>query len=66
MRQQDTKSVALFTTEGELDDISGLGHTQAAHDLCSAIQKAKKQHFTAKKCGHYDISSGRRWRKAIC
>ncbi len=65
VRPQDIKSVALFTIEGELDDISGVGQTQAAHDLCSAIPKAKKQHFTAPKCGHYGIFSGRRWREII-
>lgn len=66
VRPQDIKSVALFTVEGELDDISGSGQTQAAHDLCSSIPKAKKQHFTAEKCGHYGIFSGRRWREVIC
>ena len=65
VRPQDIKSVALFTIEGELDDISGQGQTQAAHDLCTSIPKAKKQHFTAPKCGHYGIFSGRRWREII-
>ena len=65
VRPQDIKSVALFTIEGELDDISGVGQTQAAQDLCSAIPKTKKQHFTAPKCGHYGIFSGRRWREII-
>lgn len=62
---QDIKGVALFTIEGELDDISGSGQTRAAHDLCSHIPKEKKQHFTAPKCGHYGIFSGRRWRETI-
>ncbi len=66
VRPQDIKSVALFTIEGELDDISGSGQTQAAQDLCSSIPKARKQHFTAPKCGHYGIFSGRRWREVIC
>jgi len=66
VRPQDIKSVALFTIEGELDDISGPGQTQAAHDLCSSIPKSKKQHYTAEKCGHYGIFSGRRWRELIC
>ncbi len=35
VRPQDIKTVALFTIEGELDDISGPGQTQAAHALCS-------------------------------
>ncbi len=59
------KSVALFTIEGELDDISGSGQTEAAHDLCSGIPKAMKQHFTAPECGHYGIFAGSRWRTVI-
>ncbi len=39
VRPQDIKNVALFTIEGELDDISGAGQTQAAHDLCTSIPK---------------------------
>ena len=65
VRPQDIKSVALFTVEGELDDISGLGQTRAAHDLCANIPEEMKQHFTAPKCGHYGIFSGRRWRETI-
>ena len=65
VRPQDIKDVALFTVEGELDDISGLGQTRAAHELCAHIPKTMKQHFTAPKCGHYGIFSGRRWREVI-
>jgi poly(3-hydroxybutyrate) depolymerase len=65
VRPQDIKTVALFTIEGELDDISGSGQTQAAQDLCSSIPTSQKQHFTAPKCGHYGIFSGRRWREII-
>lgn len=65
VRPQDIKSVALFTVEGELDDISGSGQTRAAHDLCSGIPEKNKLHFTAPKCGHYGIFSGRRWRETI-
>lgn len=65
VKPQDIKDVALFTVEGELDDISGLGQTRAAHDLCAHIPKNMKQHFTAPKCGHYGIFSGRRWREVI-
>lgn len=57
---------ALFTIEGELDDISGLGQTRAAHKLCSNIPADRKKHYTAENCGHYGIFSGRRWRKTIC
>jgi poly(3-hydroxybutyrate) depolymerase len=61
----DIRTVALFTIEGELDDISGSGQTEAAQQLCSGIPKNRKQHFTAPQCGHYGIFSGRRWREVI-
>ena len=65
VKPQDIRTVALFTIEGELDDISGSGQTQAAHDLCKNIPKAKKRHMTAERTGHYGIFSGRRWRGKI-
>lgn len=66
VRPQDIKTVALFTVEGELDDISGPGQTQAAHTLCSGIPADMKQDFVAPGAGHYGIFSGRRWREMIC
>jgi poly(3-hydroxybutyrate) depolymerase len=62
---EDITKVPLLTIEGELDDISGSGQTQAAHDLCSGIVAAHKEHFVAPDCGHYGIFSGRRWREVI-
>ncbi|HUH59241.1 MAG TPA: polyhydroxyalkanoate depolymerase [Candidimonas sp.] len=59
-------ATALLTIEGELDDISGQGQTQAAQDLCSGIPAHRKEHYTAANCGHYGIFSGRRWRETIC
>jgi poly(3-hydroxybutyrate) depolymerase len=59
------KKTALLSIEGELDDISGLGQTAAAHDLCTGIPKAKHQHITVKGAGHYGIFSGRRWREVV-
>ncbi|MGH6608953.1 MAG: polyhydroxyalkanoate depolymerase [Burkholderiaceae bacterium] len=65
VKPQDIHSVALFTIEGELDDISGSGQTKAAHELCKNIPKVKKKHMTAERAGHYGIFSGRRWREKI-
>ncbi|KQX97150.1 esterase [Rhodanobacter sp. Root480] len=59
-----TKS-ALLTVEGELDDISGLGQTQAAHDLCSGIPAKRRAHKVIEGAGHYGIFSGRRWREKV-
>ncbi len=65
VRPQDIRNVALLTVEGELDDISGSGQTEAAHGLCSGLPASMKAHYTAPKCGHYGIFSGRRWREMI-
>lgn len=62
---EDIRDVGLFTIEGELDDISGSGQTEAAQALCSGIPAAHKQHLTAAGVGHYGIFSGRRWRENI-
>lgn len=65
IRPQDITHTALLTIEGELDDISGSGQTEAAHALCSSIKPSAKHHYTAPRCGHYGIFSGRRWRELI-
>ncbi|HEY6476129.1 MAG TPA: polyhydroxyalkanoate depolymerase [Polyangia bacterium] len=57
--------VALLTIEGELDDISGIGQTRAAQDLCTGIPADKKRHLTIQGAGHYGIFSGRRWRETV-
>jgi poly(3-hydroxybutyrate) depolymerase len=59
------ENTALFTIEGELDDISGPGQTHAAHDLCTGIPLEHKQRLTVAGAGHYGIFSGRRWRELV-
>ncbi|MEB3702834.1 Putative intracellular PHB depolymerase [Candidatus Bealeia paramacronuclearis] len=44
VRPQLIKDTALMTVEGELDDISGVGQTKAAHILCSGIHPGKHKH----------------------
>ena len=65
VRPQRIRDTALLTIEGELDDISGNGQTEAAHLLCLNIPKARREHFLAPKVGHYGIFSGRRWREVV-
>jgi len=62
---EDIRTPRLLTVEGELDDISGTGQTQAAIDLCAGIPADRKHHHTAAGAGHYGIFSGRRWRESI-
>ena len=59
------KKSALFTIEGELDDISGSGQTQAAHTLCTGLPAPKREHYTAPAVGHYGIFSGRKYREIV-
>ncbi len=62
---EDIKGVKLLTVEGELDDISGSGQTEAAQGLCKGIGAKDKKHIVAIGAGHYGIFSGRRWREQI-
>jgi len=65
VRPQAIRDTALLTVEGELDDISGNGQTEAAHALCLNIPRERRSHFLAPNVGHYGIFSGRRWREMI-
>ena len=65
VRPTAVRNVALLTIEGELDDISGNGQTEAAHALCLNIPRARRAHFVAPGVGHYGIFSGRRWREVV-
>jgi poly(3-hydroxybutyrate) depolymerase len=56
---------ALLTLEGELDDISGVGQTEAAHKLCSNLPAAKRKHHMQKGVGHYGIFNGRKFRDFV-
>ena len=65
VRPQAIRAPALLTIEGELDDISGNGQTEAAHALCLNIPRERRSHYVASGVGHYGIFSGRRWREMI-
>ena len=65
VRPQDIRHTALLTVEGELDDISGSGQTEAAHHLCTGIVRKEQHHLEVKGAGHYGIFSGRRWREVV-
>jgi poly(3-hydroxybutyrate) depolymerase len=59
------RRVALMTVEGENDDISGVGQTEAAHVLCSNIPPDRKVHYLAPNVGHYGVFNGSRFRADI-
>jgi poly(3-hydroxybutyrate) depolymerase len=56
---------ALLTVEGEHDDISGIGQTEAAHHLCVNIPAEKKSHWMQPGVGHYGVFNGSRFRSEI-
>ncbi|MCC0039048.1 MAG: polyhydroxyalkanoate depolymerase [Brucellaceae bacterium] len=59
------RNVALLTVEGENDDISGVGQTQAAQDLCVNIPDDMRLHYLQPKVGHYGVFNGSRFRAEI-
>jgi poly(3-hydroxybutyrate) depolymerase len=54
-----------MTVEGEKDDISGVGQTQAAHTLCPNIPDARRLLYVQADVGHYGVFNGRRFRDEI-
>jgi poly(3-hydroxybutyrate) depolymerase len=59
------RRVALMTVEGENDDISGVGQTEAAHKLCVNIPAERKAHWLQPAVGHYGVFNGSRFRSEI-
>ena len=54
-----------MTIEGENDDISGVGQTEAAHRLCVNIPADRKAHYLQPAVGHYGVFNGSRFRAEI-
>jgi poly(3-hydroxybutyrate) depolymerase len=59
------RNTALLTVEGEKDDISGVGQTEAAHRLCTGIPAERKTHYLQLGVGHYGVFNGSRFRAEI-
>lgn len=56
---------ALLTVEGERDDISGIGQTQAAHKLAHNLAPEKHAHWEQPGVGHYGLFNGRRFNSDV-
>jgi poly(3-hydroxybutyrate) depolymerase len=61
----DIRHIGLLTIEGEHDDISGVGQTEAAHRLCVNIRPERKAHWLQPAVGHYGVFNGSRFRAEI-
>ncbi len=65
VRPEAISDIALMTIEGENDDISGIGQTQAAHDLCVNVPSEMQVDYIQPGVGHYGVFNGSRWRNEI-
>src|SRR5690606_35860610 len=65
VRPEAIRATALMTVEGERDDISGIGQTQAAHDLCINIPQNMRVDRVQQGVGHYGVFNGSRFRAEI-
>ena len=59
------RKAGLLSVEGEKDDISGVGQTCAANELCVNIPDSRKHYHLAEGVGHYGVFNGSRFRKEI-
>jgi poly(3-hydroxybutyrate) depolymerase len=57
--------IGVMTVEGERDDISGVGQTQAAHALCVNVPGAMRELYVQPGVGHYGVFNGRRFVEEI-
>jgi poly(3-hydroxybutyrate) depolymerase len=65
VKPQTITDIALMTIEGQKDDISGVGQTKAAHDICKNLPKSKQYYFLHPTVGHYGVFNGSKWRNDI-
>lgn len=59
------KDTRLLVIEGENDDISGIGQTKAAIDLCKNLPPSHSYYHLQENVGHYGVFNGRRFRESI-
>ena len=65
IRPEQVLDTACMTIEGEKDDITGRGQTEAALGLLTRLPDKRKMHWTQPKVGHYGVFNGNRFRNHI-
>ncbi len=65
VKPSEITSVALMTVEGEKDDISGIGQTQAAHEICTRLPAEMQVDYVQPGVGHYGVFNGTRFETEI-
>jgi poly(3-hydroxybutyrate) depolymerase len=65
IRPAAIRDIGLMTIEGEKDDITGRGQTEAAQDLCTGLSERRRLHYVQPRVGHYGVFNGTRFRTQI-
>ena len=60
------RRTALFTVEGEKDDICAVGADRGRpRILCSSVRPTMRRHHVQTGAGHYGVFNGARWRAEV-
>ena len=65
VRVEAITDVAIMSVEGENDDISGVGQTQAVHALTPNLPESLHEIYVQPEVGHYGVFNGRRFNDEI-
>jgi poly(3-hydroxybutyrate) depolymerase len=65
VRLEAIDDVAVMSVEGENDDISGVGQTQAVHALTPNVPDDLHELYVQPRVGHYGVFNGRRFTDEI-
>ena len=65
VRLEAITDVAAMSVEGENDDISGVGQTQAVHAMLPNLPDALHELYVQPRVGHYCVFNGRRFNDEI-
>ena len=65
IKPEKITDIATLCIEGELDDISGIGQTRAAHAIMPNLPGSMKRYHLQKGTGHYGVFTGSKFRRNI-
>jgi poly(3-hydroxybutyrate) depolymerase len=61
----DIKRTAFLAIECSKDDITGVGQTKSALELCKNLPDSMKHYLLAEDVGHYGLFNGSKFRKVV-
>ncbi|MFI4933862.1 MAG: polyhydroxyalkanoate depolymerase [Caulobacterales bacterium] len=65
VRLDAVTDVAAMSVEGENDDISGVGQTQAVHAMLAKLPDSLHELYVQPRVGHYGVFNGKRFNEEI-